>query len=163
MTAVKGQISRVEPSGAPLERKTTTDTSVAPQRAQTLILEDFPDPKLARALSPNGRVHWAVRKQARQHVEWVVGLAICEQRLTDELMGERVRIAYRWVMPDRRRRDIDNHSTGVVKCVQDSLVRLGLISADDTSCVVGISTEIVVEKGRRALVVTVEPAAGEGE
>lgn len=132
-------------------------------RSQRLVLADFPDPKLARALSPNGRSHWATRKQAREMVEWVVGNAIFEQRLTDELLGRQVRIAYRWVMPDRRRRDLDNHSTGVVKVVQDCLVRLGLIDADDTSCVVGITTEVVYEKGQRRLEVTLTRATARGE
>jgi len=74
------------------------------------------------------------------------------------LLGGPVRITYRWVMPDRRRRDLDNHSTGVVKVVQDCLARLGLIDADDTSCVVASATQIVVEKGRRALIVVIDPA-----
>lgn len=130
-------------------------------RVQRLVLTDFPDPKIARALSPNGRVHWATRKRAREVVECVVGTAIFEQRLSDELLGHRVRITYRWVMPDRRRRDLDNHSTGVVKCVQDCLVRLGVIDADDTSCVTAISTEVVYEKGQRRLEVTITPSGGE--
>lgn len=134
------------------------DTSARCTASQTLVLADFPDPKLARALSPNGRAHWATKKRARDIIEWIVGQAIFEQRLTDELLGRQVRITYRWVLPDRRRRDLDNHSTGVVKVVQDCLVRLGLIDADDTSCVVGISTEIVYERGARRLEITVAPA-----
>lgn len=90
-------------------------------------------------------------------VEWVVGHAIFDQHLTDELQGRQVRITYRWVMPDRRRRDLDNHTTGVVKAVQDALVTHTLIDADDTSCVIGIETQIVYEKGRRALEIAIEP------
>lgn len=127
---------------------------------QTLILEDFPSSTIARALSPNGRAHWAARSRARNVVESIVGLAIIRQRLSDELLGGPVRITYRWVMPDRRRRDLDNHSTGVVKVVQDCLARLGMIDADDTSCVVAIETQIVVERGRRALEIVLEPPSG---
>lgn len=129
---------------------------------QTLVLDDFPDPALARALSPNGRAHWAAKRKAREMVEWVVGIAICEQRLTDELLGERVRITYRWIVPDRRRRDLDNHTTGVVKVVQDCLVRLGMIDADDSSCVVDVATEIMYERGSRRLEVTIEPSGERG-
>lgn len=129
-------------------------------KAQTLVLEDFPRPDVARALSPNGRTHWAAKKKVRDLVEWIVGNAIFDQRLTDELLGRQVRITYRWIFPDHRRRDIDNHSTGVVKVVQDSFVRLGLIDADDTSCVVGITTEIAVEKGRRALEIEITEVMG---
>lgn len=126
--------------------------------AQTLVLDAFPPPAISRALSPNGRAHWAAKKRARERVEMIVGAAIITQRLTDELCGGRVRITYRWIFPDRRKRDLDNHSTGVVKVVQDCLVRLGMIDADDTSCVVGLNTEVVYEKGRRALEIVIEPA-----
>jgi Holliday junction resolvase RusA-like endonuclease len=125
---------------------------------EVLVLEDFPRPEIARALSPNGRAHWAAKKKVREQVEWIVGNAIFDQRLSDALLGHRVRITYRWVFPDRRKRDLDNHSSGVIKVVQDSFVRIGLIDADDTSCVVATATEITVERGRRALIVTLETA-----
>jgi Holliday junction resolvase RusA-like endonuclease len=123
---------------------------------QTLVLEDFPRPEMARALSPNGRAHWAVKRKVKDQVELIVGASIFEQRLSDSLLGHQVRITYRWIFPDRRKRDLDNHSTGVVKSVQDAFVRLGLIDADDTSCVVGITTDISVEPKRRALEITLE-------
>lgn len=158
--AVSGSKRRFQPVVLPI---TSTQSREPERKPQTLTLEDFPQPALARALSPNGRAHWATKKKARETVEWIVGNAIFEQRLTDELLGGQVRITYRWVFPDRRRRDLDNHSTGVVKSLQDCFVRVGLIDADDTSCVVGSTTEITVERGRRALVVTLEPAATGGE
>jgi Holliday junction resolvase RusA-like endonuclease len=125
---------------------------------QTLVLRDFPDVKTARTLSPNGRAHWATRKRARERVETLVGVSIFEQRLSDALLGWPVRIVYRWVVPDRRKRDLDNHGTGVVKVVQDCLVRLGMIDADDATCVVEAKTEIVYEKGQRRLEIVLEPA-----
>ena len=154
----------------PRTRKTPPNATPAQngpsQRVQRLVLEDFPDPKLARALSPNGRVHWASRKRARELVEWIVANAIFDQHLHDGMAYGPVRITYRWICPDRRKRDLDNHSTGVVKVVQDSLVASGLLVADDTSVVTSIAVEVSVERGRRALVIDVEacdPAAMSGD
>ena len=123
---------------------------------QTLVLEDLPRPDVARALSPNGRTHWAAKKKVRESVAELVVLSMLRQQLG--AIDGRVRITYRWIVPDRRKRDLDNHSTGVVKVVQDTMVRHGLIEADDTSCLVSTTTEIAYQRGRRALEITLEVA-----
>lgn len=125
-----------------------------PTGPMTLILDNFPSPDIARALSPNGRTHWAEKKRAREAVQVAFYLAALQQGL--DVFDGQVRITYRWVFPDHRARDLDNLSTGVVKALQDCLVKADVIRADDTSCVVGMSVEVSVEKGRRALVVTVQ-------
>lgn len=129
--------------------------ALAAASGQTLVIEDFPQPDVARVLSPNGRAHWTAKKKAREAVAEIVVLSMLTQRLG--AMDGRVPITYRWIVPDQRKRDLDNHSTGVVKVVQDTLVRHELIEADDTSCLVSTTTEIVYQRGRRALEIVLTP------
>ena len=130
---------------------------------QRLILEDFPPVDLARALSSNGRAHWAVRQKAKKAVQIAVWEAwVCRQ---DDLVPvpPPARVTYRWIVPDRKERDIDNHhGSGVVKACQDALVKLvKLLPGGDHATALTSSVEIVYEKGRRALVIEIEPAEGE--
>jgi len=121
---------------------------------QTLILECFPSPATARALSPNGRAHWGVESRAKKLVETVVMAEVRRQGIRPFCVP--VRLTARWIFPTRSRRDLDNLSTGVVKKMIDTLVDLGILPADDSRHVVEMSAEAVYEKGRRALIVILE-------
>lgn len=124
--------------------------------SQWLVLEDFPDPALARALSPNGRAHWGGKDRAKKRVAAVVAGQSIAQGI--DPMPSPVRLTFRWIFPNRRRRDIDNLSTGVVKVVIDSLVRHGTLVDDDSTHVVAVTAEAVYERGRRALEIAMEAA-----
>lgn len=138
----------------PLGEKAATDT---PLRIQRLVLEDFPQPALARALSPNGRAHWGVEKRAKDAVAVVVVAGIRTSGLRP--VGGPVRLTCRWVFPTRARRDLDNLSTGVVKRLIDVLREQEILADDDSRHVVELRVEAVYEKGRRALEIVMEEAA----
>jgi Holliday junction resolvase RusA-like endonuclease len=123
---------------------------------QALIVEDFPSTDISRTLSPNGRAHWATKKRARAWVATMVACAAREQRLRP--VDGPVRLLFRYVFPDRRKRDVDNLTTGVTKAAIDSLVRGEWLAADDSDHVTEVKAEAVVEKGRRCLVIVIAPA-----
>lgn len=148
---------------SPVLGATRPSTAISPPGAvrrtaptQTLTLENFPQPILARALSPNGRAHWGQRNAARKTVAAVVAGASLHARL--EPVSGPVRLTFRWVFPTRARRDLDNLSTGVVKSVLDCLVRHGTLADDDSRHVVELKAEAVYEKGRRALEIIITEA-----
>lgn len=127
---------------------------VAPGRPQRLILEDFPSPQLARRLSPNGRVHWAVRAEAKREAAHRMACESVIQRIVP--VDGAVRLTFRWVFPTAGRHDIDN-LIATCKPLIDSMVTSGLLTDDDSRHVVGIAAESVHERGRRALEVLIEP------
>lgn len=124
---------------------------------QTLVVEDFPSPELALTLSPNGRAHWAVRQKAKNVVRDAVWTAWVTRQFELVPVHPPVHVTYRWIVPDRKHRDIDNASTGVVKVAQDTLVRLGMLPGGDHSTVLTSHTEIVYEKGQRRLEIVLTP------
>src|SRR5690349_23235890 len=77
-----------------------------PCGAQTMVLEDFPSPKLARQLSPNGRVHWAVRAEAKREAAHRIACECLLQRVY--AIDGPVRLTFRWVFPTAGRHDLDN-------------------------------------------------------
>ncbi len=129
------------------------------ERVQRLFLPDFPSPAIARTLSPNGRAHWGAKRRAQIDVETVIWIAL--NRLDCPLMpiAPPAHVTYRWIVPDRRRRDLDNHGTGVVKVIQDYLVKYGILPGGDHAEALTSRVEIVYEKGRRALEIILEPAS----
>lgn len=124
---------------------------------QWLILDDFPSTAVARALSPNGRAHWATKRRARLAVEGEVLAAALAQHL--RAVSEPVRLRFRYVYPNERQRDVDNLTTGVTKAVIDALVRGRWLAADDSEHVVEVKAEAAVQKGAgRRLEITLTPA-----
>lgn len=122
---------------------------------QTLVLENFPRPEIARALSPNGRAHWAVKRKARLNVVDHVTVAAIKSGL--RLMQAPVLIRLKYVMPDHKLRDQDNYSGGgVTKAVIDTLVNGQWLEGDDSARLQIAPVELVTEKGRRALEITLE-------
>lgn len=124
--------------------------------AQTLILEGFPDPKLARKLSPNGRVHWAERAGAKREAA---------SRIAGECLLQRVyavegpaRIVFRWVFPTAGRHDLDN-LIATAKPLIDALVLAGALEDDDSRHLVSVTAEAVHEPGQRRLEIVIEALA----
>jgi Holliday junction resolvase RusA-like endonuclease len=133
-----------------------SEATIAPVGAQTLTVDDFPTPDIARVLSPNGRVHWAAKNRARAWVATMVACAAREQRLRP--VDGPVRLLFRYVFPDKRQRDVDNLTTGVTKAAIDALVRGAWLAADDSEHVTEVKAEAVVVKGRRCLEIVIDPA-----
>lgn len=128
-------------------------------RSQTIVLPDFPDPKLARQLSPNGRVHWATRAMAKKEAAHHIACACLLQGVIPP--EGPVTLVFRWVFPTRGRHDVDN-CIATAKPMIDALVEAGVLDDDDSRHVVAVTAEVAYERGRRALVVTIAPASGEG-
>jgi Holliday junction resolvase RusA-like endonuclease len=125
---------------------------------QTLVLDDFPDPQLARRLSPNGRVHWAVRAKAKDAARRRIACECLLQRIVPP--DAPVRLTFRWCFPTLGRHDIDN-LIATAKPLIDALVEAGVLDDDDSTHVVAVTAEVAYEKGRRALEIVIAPA-GEG-
>lgn len=122
---------------------------------QTLLLEDFPQPCDARALSPNGRAHWTTQRAARQEAASRVKVEATVIRLRP--VAGPVRLTFRYVFPNQRTRDIDNLTTGVTKACIDALVRGQWLAADDSEHVTAVRAVAVVEKRQRRLEIVIEP------
>lgn len=127
-------------------------------RVQTLTLDDFPRPRIARTLSPNGRAHWTTRRAASMAVATRVSIAASVQGLVP--MRGFVVMRPRFVYPNVRRRDDDNAATGVLKSARDILVRRGYLINDDLQHLRQMPVEVTVEKGVRRLVLEFEEAGG---
>jgi len=120
---------------------------------QTLTLNNFPRPDVARTLSPNGTAHHMAKARARKGVhEHVKVLA----RFDLQPMRGMVTLRPTFVFPVKRNRDDDNFATGVMKAVRDGLVKAGYLEADDSDHLRQERVEMVVEKGRRALILEFE-------
>lgn len=115
----------------------------------SLVLEDFPQPAVAAVLSPNGRAHWAVRKDAKNLVYSYV--VTCALRDSLPRMRGFVVIQPVWTFPTRQRHDPDNLGTGVFKACLDALVRGRWLEDDSTNHVRLLPAEVHVVKGVRRL------------
>lgn len=123
--------------------------------AQTVVLERL-DPSLVRALSANGRSqsHWP-KTNARNRVMAGFYGAARAQGLKPPAWPVAVR--FRWIVPTRGRRDLDNlASNGIQKAVLDSLVKGGWLPDDSSEHITAVLTEMEYQKGRRALVIEIE-------
>lgn len=136
-------------------------TTAAAPATQTLVLEDFPSPEVARTLSPNGRAHWKAKRAAGGIVYEHVMAALARQPIVP--MTGRVILRPTFVYPVKRRRDDDNLATGVMKVVRDALVAKGILADDSTRHVRQEPAEVRVEKGVRRLVLVIERDTGAGE
>lgn len=122
---------------------------------QTIVLEDFPDPQLARRLSPNGRVHWAVRAKAKDEAAHRIACECLLQRIVPP--DAPVRLTFRWFFPTQGRHDIDN-LIATAKPLIDALVLAGMLDDDDSTHVVAVTAEALYDRGRRALEIVIEEA-----
>lgn len=70
-----------------------------------------------------------------------------------------VEVTFRWVVPNRQKRDIDNLAgNGCVKAILDALVEGKYLVDDSTRYVTAVHTAVVHEKGSRYLVVVLAHA-----
>jgi Holliday junction resolvase RusA-like endonuclease len=137
---------------------TTARPAAAAGVRQVLVLEPL-DPGLVRQLSANGRAqsHWP-RTNARNRV---MRLVLASLRLHEwQPFTVPVAATFRWIVPTRGRRDIDNlASNGIVKAVLDALVKHQYLIDDSYTYVTSVHTELEYQRGRRALEITLEALA----
>ena len=117
-------------------------------------------PLPSRALSPNARVHWAVKsravKSARSASAWAAKVALHANRHIAHLFPARsasVEYVFHW--PDRRRRDDDN-AVASCKSYRDGLVDGGLLVDDCGVTLLPARFEVDPERPRLEIRVTPE-------
>jgi hypothetical protein len=121
---------------------------------QILILDGYPTLEQQDLLGPNsGSRRWGVAEE-RKSVQTATWAAAKKQGLVK--VAPPVLVTYTFVVPDNGRRDWDNYAL-ICKPVQDGLVKAGILVGDHFAVLDG-RVAFRVEKGRRALVVTIEPA-----
>ena len=80
-------------------------------------------------LSPNSRLHWAIKaraiKASREEVGW-----LAKAQWKDQKPMMKARISYEFLIRDRRRRDADN-LLAACKPFTDGLIDAGVIFYDD--------------------------------
>lgn len=122
---------------------------------QTLVLEGYPSVAQASLLGPNrGTRRWGVAKE-RAAVHERVAVEARMQRL--EAVAPPVLMTLTYVVPDRTRRDWDNYAL-IGKPCQDGLVKAGILAGDHFEMLTA-AVRFRVEKGRRALEITLEAVA----
>jgi hypothetical protein len=133
----------------------TTPAGTAKASYQRLVFRNWPDAKLANALSPNGsrQQHWATRKQNVDRVHARTALTARVQELSP--MHGLVVLHAVYTFDVARHRDPDNLSGGgVLKHVIDALVRGKWLDGDDTTLLRIEPVEVRVERGVRQLELT---------
>jgi Holliday junction resolvase RusA-like endonuclease len=120
--------------------------------AQVLILDGYPTQEQQEVLGPNsGSRRWRVAEM-RSAVQVETGIEARRQRITP--VAPPVFAMFRFVVPDRSRRDWDNYAL-ICKPVQDGLVKAGILVGDHYA-VLTAQVSFRVEKGRRALEIVLE-------
>ena len=123
----------------------------APVR-QVLVLEGYPSVEQATLLGPNsGTRRWGVAKE-RAVVHAHVAVVARQQGIQPVLPP--VLMTLTFVVPNRTRRDWDNYAL-IGKPVVDGLVKVGAL-VDDSFEYLTAAVRFRVERGRRALIVTLE-------
>ena len=94
-------------------------------RKLIVTIEHLPYPEL----SPNSRLHWAVKaraiKAAKEEIGW-----LAKSQWHDDKPMMRARISYEFHLKDNRVRDLDNLYTST-KALTDGLIEAGVIFYDD--------------------------------
>ena len=97
----------------------------APMKYILIEISHLPYPEL----SPNSRVHWAVKaravKAAREEIGW-----LAKAQWHDEKPMMKARIGYEFHVKDKRHRDLDN-LLAMCKPWQDGLIDAGVLMYDD--------------------------------
>ncbi len=96
-------------------------------RKLEITLPHLPD----RDLSPNARLHWALKNQAVRVAQEEIGW-LAKAKWHDDKPMMRARISYSFHMKDHRRRDLDN-LLSACKAYQDGLIEVGVIFYDDAA------------------------------
>lgn len=105
-----------------------------------------------KQLSPNARVHWAVKNKAKKAYQEQVQVACLEQKIPKcKALSAKMQLAFHF--KTKARHDPDN-CIASVKCAIDQLVKYGLLSDDDKITL--LPTTIHNDKENPRLVVTLE-------
>ncbi len=114
-------------------------------------------------LSPNARVHWAEKQRATRDYRFECFASAANHRISETFARRPVRrrtplstpVTARvvFVVPDRRRRDLDN-ALASMKAAWDGLVDQGLLVDDDSKHLKLAAPEMRYEKGSRYVEVT---------
>ncbi len=114
-----------------------------------------------RALSPNARVHWRrlakAKAQYKEACGWVIRVN-AGAYIEGILLTSPVTAQVTFVVPDKRRRDTDNHLTMLKPCF-DALVGMGILE-DDSHDKLRI-LEPKWERGEKKVIVELSPYGGE--
>ncbi len=81
-----------------------------------------------KELSPNARLHWSKKQQAKHKMQDDVLALVKEQGWSGPAL-ERAVVKFSWGMPDKRRRDLDNCLSSC-KAALDAIVAAGVIVDD---------------------------------
>ncbi len=82
-------------------------------------------------LSPNARLHWAVKRQFTQDAKAEIGW-LAKEKWHDNKPMMKARISYEFHFKDKRRRDLDNLLSSC-KAYQDGLIEVGVLFYDDAA------------------------------
>ncbi len=108
-----------------------------------------------RELSPNVKVHWGTKKRATDlyKAECFVAIrdVIGHAERPEPLQEATAKVVF--VVPDRRRRDIDN-AMASIKPAFDAMVTAGLLVDDDSKHLKLAAPEMRVQRGERYVEVT---------
>ena len=104
-------------------------------------------------LSPNARVHWSARHRATQEYRWLVWAKTRQATLVAH-PWERAQVRVQFVVPDHRRRDIDN-LLAMLKPAWDGVVDAGLLK--DDSCITVAHVEKIMRPGQRLVLIEMAP------
>ena len=117
------------------------------------------------ALSPNARVHWRVKAVVaanyRSDCAWeAVADKAARGYTRNGGMTPPVRAAVTFVVPDRRRRDLDNLLASL-KSAWDGLCDAGVLAGDDAERFRVASSDLRYEKGKSCVIVELKGAEHE--
>lgn len=97
-------------------------------RSLTITLDHLPQPEL----SPNSRLHWAVKaravRSAKEEIGWLAKVAGWS---SDDKPMQKAKISYEFHLKDKRHRDLDNLMASC-KSLVDGLVDVGVLLYDDS-------------------------------
>lgn len=116
-----------------------------------------------RELSPNARVHWARKAKViaayRQWCGWAARVGDTGFLLPSLTLKPPVEATVTFVLPDKRRRDMDNLLASL-KPMWDGLVDAGLLGDDSHDKLRLSAPQVRVEKGQQYVELALKEAQG---
>ena len=115
-----------------------------------------------RALSPNVRSHFMVKNKAVQEFKndcYLCALQAISEQCPDWQTPERARADVTFIVPDKRRRDLDNF-LGSIKPLWDAFKAAGVIKDDSYRNFSLGKVEMVYQQGKREILVVVQGERG---
>ena len=105
------------------------------------------------ALSPNARIHWAMKYVSARAFRELTGWLAIEARIPH---FEKVAIQITYIVPDRRRRDPDNFLT-MFKPGIDGLVDAKVLKDDSAEYLTILPVQFEYQKGQKKVRVEIIP------